>query len=148
MQGILDGMKKANLGGSFGPTADEKVVFSDYSKRLAQGKYIKAPIFVGNTDDEIGLITALAPLILEGAPGTKGVVKRQSSLADLLSIILGGIGCGPHNAALGRRKNNVPAWRYVYGGVFPNSDIGSKGAWHGADIGMAFGTQEFLSHRV
>jgi hypothetical protein len=42
----------------------------------------------------------------------------------------------------------VLRWRYIYNGVYPNQDIGSKGAWHGAEIGMVFGTSEFLSQKV
>jgi cholinesterase len=130
--------------GSFGPTADGKVVFDNYPERLASGNFIKAPILVGNTDDEGGLSMALATLG-KGSKGGKAVRKRQTTPPV---PNLSGIGCGPHAAALGRAKHGIPAWRYVYNAVFPNQDIGSKGAWHGADIGIVFGTQEFLSHEV
>ena len=40
----------------------------------------------------------------------------------------------------------VPPWRYVYSGEFPNQDIGVPGSWHGSEIGLVFGTSEFLSH--
>jgi carboxylesterase type B len=142
---ILKAMKTSGQTGmgSFGPTADGKVVFDNYPERLASGNFIKAPILVGNTDDEGGLSAALATIGKSNTP--KGVTKRQTpSPAPDLSRI----GCGPHAAALGRAKHNIPAWRYVYKAIFPNQDIGSKGAWHGADIGMVFGTQEFLSHEV
>jgi len=49
---------------------------------------------------------------------------------------------------LGRVNNGVPAWRCLSKIIFPNSDIGSKGAWHGIEIGYVFGTQEFLSKKV
>jgi cholinesterase len=53
----------------------------------------------------------------------------------------------PHSTALARIKAGGPAWRSIYNGVYPNRDVGSKGAWHGADIGMQFGTSEFLSKK-
>jgi cholinesterase len=143
-QDILKAMKSSGQTGmgSFGPTADGKVVFADYPQRLASGNFIKAPILVGNTDDEGGLSAALATLGKSSAPK---VARRQTPTP---APNLSGIGCGPHAAALGRAKHGIPAWRYVYNAVFPNQDIGSKGAWHGADIGIVFGTQEFLSHEV
>jgi carboxylesterase type B len=144
-QDILKAMKTSGQTGmgAFGPAADGKVVFDNYPERLAAGNFIKAPILVGNTDDEGGLSAALATL----APKGKGKVARRQS-SPLTAPVLSGIGCGPHAAALGRAKHGIPAWRYVFNAVFPNSDIGSKGAWHGEDIGMVFGTQEFLSHEV
>jgi cholinesterase len=137
----------ANPMGAFGPKADGKVVFSDYAVRRAAGNFIKAPVLVGNTDDEGGISFALSST--RGAPKppsppSKGVISRQAPpKAPNLAII----GCGPHSAALARVKAGVPAWRYIYKGVYPNQDIGSKGAWHGADIGMQFGTSEFLSKK-
>jgi hypothetical protein len=32
--------------GSFGPTIDEKVIFSDYTARGLAGKFVKAPLLV------------------------------------------------------------------------------------------------------
>lgn len=138
----------------FRPSADEKVVFSDYSKRRTEGKFIKVPYLTGNTDDEGGISFAIA----RPAPkATAPVQKRQSAAAQ---------GCGPHAAALGRIKQGIPAWRYLSSMVFPNSDIGSytqdilkgvvnanqqvgsKGQWHGGDIAYVFGTQAWYSRIV
>jgi cholinesterase len=59
------------------------------------------------------------------------------------------IGCGSHPATDGRRAIGVNAWRYVYAGEWPNQDIGIPGgAWHGSEIGIVFGTTEFLSHKA
>jgi hypothetical protein len=41
--------------GNFGPSVDNKVVFSDYVTRAAKGQFIKRPYFVGNNNYEAGL---------------------------------------------------------------------------------------------
>ena|ERR1700761_2500115 len=117
-QDILDAMKKSGLSGmgTFGPTADDKVVFRDYSKRLADGNFIKAPILIGNTDDEDGLTTALANLQRGRPAPAKGTRKRQTEPP----LKLPNIACGPHAGAAGRVKHSIPAWQYVYNGVYPN----------------------------
>jgi cholinesterase len=53
--------------------------------------------------------------------------------------------CPSASAANIRRKNGVPAWRYIYAGVFPNQSLGpccpnAEGAWHGSEIALIFGT--------
>jgi carboxylesterase type B len=130
---ILDGMKKAQ--GSFMPSADGKVVFSDYAKRRDSENFIKVPILVGNTDDEPGMRSAL------GLPSPKATLKKRQYAKSR-------DGCGPHTAASARVKAGLPSWRYLSAMLYPNVDIGSSGSWHGADIGFAFGTQEYLSHVV
>jgi cholinesterase len=146
-------------GTQFWPTADGKVVFSDYDKRLAEGNFIKVPYLTGNTDDEGGISFATsrpAPKVVASPktptapsiPATKANVLGRRQAKDMASVLSAKQGCGPHKAAEGRIKNGVPAWRYLSSMVFPNSDIGSKGAWHGADIGYVFGTQVFLSKQV
>jgi cholinesterase len=158
---ILDGMRKAGNTGSgasgFRPTADNKVVFRDYPERLAAGNFIKAPMLVGNNDDEAGLTAALAKIPRPQSSGGPKMLKRQAAAANPQQ-------CGAHNTAAGRVKLSVPAWRYIFNGVYPNSvgttsqgrsaladfdqDIGSKGAYHTAEIAMVFGTTEYLSHKV
>ena len=54
--------------------------------------------------------------------------------------------CGPHAVAAARRKAGISAWRYLYSGDWPNTDIGVRGAWHMAEIPMVFGTTEYMSH--
>ncbi|QDS72608.1 hypothetical protein FKW77_001629 [Venturia effusa] len=137
---------EANPMSAFGPRADGKIVFSDYAARAAAGNFIKAPILVGNTDDEEGISFALSTT--KGAskqisPPSRHVARQTPQRVPSLSMI----GCGSHAAALIRARIGVSAWRCIYNGVYPNQDIGSKGAWHGADIGMQFGTSEFLSKK-
>jgi carboxylesterase type B len=125
-----------NMGaGGFGPEADEKLVFSNYTDRKVKGKFIHAPLIVGNADNEGGFYQLLAK--------ARGQTLPSASSSAVTSFI----GCGPHSAAEARMKNGVPAWRYVYQGVYPNQDIGIPGgAWHGSEIALVFGTSEFLSH--
>ena len=140
---ILDAMKKTGTSGlmtSFGATADGKVVFNDYATRLADGNFIKAPLLIGNNDDEGGLTAALDKLRKPASASRKE--RRQSGVEGL------NLGCAAVAAAAGRRKNGVPAWRYLYKGVYPNTDIGSTGAYHTAEISMVFGTTASFSHKV
>jgi len=122
-----------NMGaGGFGPTNDEKVVFSDYTKRRAEGKFVKAPMLVGHAKNENGFYQLIAK--------SRNATSTGSVNANI-------IGCGPGPAAAGRRAQGVNAWRYVYTGEYPNQDIGIPGAWHGSEIGLVFGTTEFSSRR-
>ncbi|CAI4214368.1 unnamed protein product [Parascedosporium putredinis] len=124
-----------NLGqGGFGPTVDEKVVFANVTGRRREGMFIRQPMLVGNTGEEAAFYRLLA-----AANG------RNSSGPEIDSVNL--IRCGPGPVAASRVAQGVPAWRYVYEGEYPNTDIGFPGAWHGAEIAMAFGTNEFMSRR-
>ncbi|KAF2404882.1 carboxylesterase [Trichodelitschia bisporula] len=125
----------------FGPTADGKVIFNDYAARRAAGNFHKAPMLVGNNNNEGGLSALIAAGPPKTASSPKSNARRQA--APNLDFI----GCGPHAAALARRNAGVNAWRYLYSGEWPNQDIGTPGAWHGAEIGIVFGTTEYLSHR-
>jgi cholinesterase len=125
---ILDGMRKGGSTGSglsaFGPTADGKVVFKDYPERLAAGNFIKAPMLVGNNDDEAGLTTALAKIprpLPKSSSGPK-MLKRQAAASSPTQ-------CGAHNTAVGRVKLSVPAWRYIFNGVYPNSVVATFQGW-------------------
>jgi carboxylesterase type B len=56
-------------------------------------------------------------------------------------------GCPSGAAAKARRDAGVPAWRYLYAATWPNQQLGSccpnvKGAWHGSEIALIFGTTE------
>jgi cholinesterase len=120
-QEILDGMRKQGDNGSggasgFRPIADDKVVFKDYPERLAAGNLIKAPMLVGNNDDEAGLTAALAKVPRAASTTSTGpkMLKRQAAVSNPQQ-------CGAHNTATGRVKLGVPAWRYVFNGVYPNS---------------------------
>jgi len=84
MSEMLDAIKlpgqRQNRG--YGPRADGKVVFNHYATRLASGTFIKAPIFIGNTNAEGAL-----DLLLSG----------QSSKPDL-TVPVSSLDCGMHDA--------------------------------------------------
>ncbi|KAF2429759.1 putative carboxylesterase [Tothia fuscella] len=130
-----------NMGaGGFGPTTDEKIVFSDYSRRRAEGNFIKAPMLVGSAGNENGFYQLLAKSRNATAVPGSAPAAAPSFNANI-------IGCGASPAATARRTHGVNAWRYVYAGEWPNQDIGIPGSWHGSEIGFIFGSTEYSSRR-
>ncbi|KAF1809651.1 alpha/beta-hydrolase [Eremomyces bilateralis CBS 781.70] len=132
-QDILDASKtspgKPGLFRRFYPVTDEKVVFSDYEKRAATGRFIQKPLLIGNNDNEYGLQSTIA--------------KLQGATMSNTSILLGNLGyqCSARVQAQRRRDNAVHSWRYRWMGVFPNQAIApDAGAWHGSEISHVFGT--------
>ncbi|KAF2432318.1 alpha/beta-hydrolase [Tothia fuscella] len=122
----------ANLGaGNFGPTIDDKVVFSDYNKRRAYGAFAHIPMLVGNTNYEKGFYENLAKQRGETLPAG----YRPPELD----------GCGPHASSLSYRKAGVASWRYLYSGTFANNT--APGAGHGDEIALVFGTIDHPSKR-
>ncbi|CAD6577325.1 MAG: hypothetical protein ASARMPRED_008220 [Alectoria sarmentosa] len=116
----------------FGPTADGKTVYSDYTTPGTSGKFIKKPMLLGNNDYEAGIIKVLF-----------GSMGRTQSLLQWAILNLQTFTCPVSNAAQYRTSNNVPVWRYRYFGEFPNlrlTDDPSSGAWHGSEIANVFGT--------
>ncbi|KAF2230290.1 alpha/beta-hydrolase [Viridothelium virens] len=125
--------------GQFGPTADEQVVFSNYSTRAAEGKFIQKPYFTGNNDYEAGLFKVLAKAGNERIP-------------DILWAIfnLAVFTCPASDAANVRATHNVPVWRYRYFGEFPNlrlTSVPNSGAWHGSEISVVWGTAQNASQQ-
>ncbi|KAI4134893.1 MAG: hypothetical protein LQ341_005952, partial [Variospora aurantia] len=116
----------------FGPTADGKTVLADYSAPGNEGRFIKKPMLLGNTDYEAGMIKVLF-----------GSQDKTLSLEDWAVINLQIFTCPVGSAARYRAQNNVPVWRYRYYGEFPNLRLTidpSSGAWHGSEIATVFGT--------
>lgn len=119
---------------SFGPTADNKIVFSDYASRGRLGRFIKKPMLLGNNDYEAGLIK----IIFQSMGKTQSLV--QWAILNLQTFT-----CPVGAAAQYRASNKVPVWRYRYFGEFPNLRLTidpSSGAWHGSEITTVFGTAE------
>ncbi|KAL3424171.1 carboxylesterase [Phlyctema vagabunda] len=114
--------------GGFGPTVDEKVLFSDYPARAAAGNFIKRPVLIGNNDYEAGLfITTL------GLTGT----TFPASVWDTFNLDT--FTCPAAVRAAYSAAADVPTWRYRYFGEFPNLRIApGSGAWHGAEIPLIF----------
>ncbi|KAB8300033.1 hypothetical protein EYC80_000272 [Monilinia laxa] len=116
--------------GSFGPTADEVVVFSNYTERSLAGKFTKKPMLIGNTENEAGLFIATSSL--QGISYPDDVWKSF----NLISFT-----CPTGYRANYSIQAQVPTWRYRYFGAFPNTEIvPNAGAWHSADIPLLFDT--------
>jgi carboxylesterase type B len=70
--------------------------------------------------------------------GTWGSIQSQ-----FLPIIDSSIGCGSASAVAARRAQNIPAWRYLWKGTWPNQAIYPDiGAYHSIDCPIVFGTVE------
>jgi hypothetical protein len=65
----------------FMPVRDEKTVFSDYAARGAAGNFIKRPVLVGNTDNEMGLVRGLYAATLAGYAARGGVNGLLATMA-------------------------------------------------------------------
>jgi len=116
--------------GTFGPIADEKVVFSDQKARAAAGNFIKRPMLVGNNANELSLFAS--------------ILGSNTFDSPMIKIANGAFGCPSGVAAKARTDAKVKAWRYLFAGDFPNQKLADgAGAFHGSEIGMAFGTTEF-----
>ena len=118
--------------GNFVPTADNKVVFSNYTTRAAEGQFIKRPYFTGNNDYEAGQFKILAAEGGEILPAVLWAIFN-----------LGGFTCPAATAANVRAAHDVPVWRYRYFGEFPNQRLTidpNSGAWHGAEIPIVWET--------
>lgn len=116
--------------GSFGPTVDDIVVFSNYTERSLAGNFTKKPLLIGNNDNEAGLFIALSSL--EG-------LSYPDSYWETYNL-------NEFTCPSGYRANysveaNVTTWRYRYFGSFPNTMIvPNAGAWHAAEILLLFDT--------
>lgn len=113
--------------GTWGPKVDGHIIFADIEERRRKGKFVHRPMLVGNTNNEGA---TFAKESKEGGANTLGVFQ-----------------CPAANAARARADAGVPVWRYLYAGEWPNQQLGAccpgiKGAWHGAEIALVFGSTE------
>ncbi len=112
--------------GSFGPTIDNTVVFSNYSQRIPA----KVPMLVGNNNYEAGLFRtefALGGLFFSDAFWDDFTLQEFTCPAGIRA-----------NASL---SAGIPTWRYRYFGVFPDLAISSEaGTYHGAELPIIFDT--------
>jgi len=155
---MLDKVSSGPGSTPFGPTPDGKTVFADYAARGATGNFIKVPFVGGNTDHESGLNAAMGASIMGGAKDSKGAtggsapkgmglppafaaaMPKGFDMADMMDYIMT---CSSARTVQVRRKNNIPAWRYRYMGVWENTSLGpGTGAYHSGEIPVVFGTTE------
>jgi cholinesterase len=95
----------AGILGSFGPTVDDKVVFSNYSERTPAA----VPMLIGNNDYEAGLFRTQFAL---------GGLFFSDEFWDAFDL-------QEFTCPAGIRANvsvaaKIPIWRYRYFGLFPN----------------------------
>lgn len=116
----------AALLSAFGPTVDNKLVFSNYSSRIPA----RIPILIGSNHYEAGSFrTQLA------------LANMTFGDSDWDEFNLAGFTCPAGLRANASRAAGIPTWRYRYHAVFPNTNISSQGgAYHGAELTLIFGT--------
>ena len=117
-----------------GPTADGKLVLSDYTDASYNGKFAKKPVLLGNNDYEAGIIK-----VIFGSMG-KTMSPEQWAILNLQTFT-----CPVGSASQYRASNNVPVWRYRYFGEFENTRLTqnpNSGAWHGSEISQVFGSSQ------
>jgi len=121
--------------GSFPPTVDEKVVFSDYDKRGREGNFIQRPYFTGSNNYEAGFFKIL------GVQRNPPISAQEWCLFNLAVFT-----CPAAKAAKYRARQQVNTWRYRYFADFPNMrltenpPLGPSGAYHTAEIPVVFKT--------
>ncbi|TGO19617.1 hypothetical protein BTUL_0003g00710 [Botrytis tulipae] len=116
--------------GSFLPTVDEIVVFSNYIERSLAGNFTSKPLLIGSNDDEAVLFVTTNAL--QG-------ISTSDAAAQLINLI--GFTCPSGYRANYSTQANVNTWRYRYFGSFPNTMIvPNAGAWHAAEIPLLFDT--------
>jgi carboxylesterase type B len=111
----------------FSPMVDGITVFSDYPALSAKGNFIKAPLLIGNNDNESGLFALVDALSGITFPPSYWDTIDQSYT------------CGSGVKANYTIAAAVPTWRYLYFGDFPNLRISpATGAWHGSELPLLF----------
>ncbi|KAI1385428.1 alpha/beta-hydrolase [Hypoxylon trugodes] len=124
-----DDKKKPSL--FFRPTADEKVIFKNYTERAERGLISKAPALISDTSNEQSSLIAYPIENLLGGPNKTQVDK--GTLEDFI--------CPAFNSSNVRELNNLTTYRYQYAGNFSNlTPFPWMGAYHGADLPMIFGS--------
>ncbi|KAF2442863.1 hypothetical protein P171DRAFT_496110 [Karstenula rhodostoma CBS 690.94] len=93
---------------SFGPTADNEVIFSNYTDRQQHGLFAQLPTVHSSNNAEGSSLLAFTP---DGPPGGQAAI-------DAFTKNFGT--CSTANGALARKKLDVPVWRIRYFGQWPN----------------------------
>lgn len=121
----------------FAPIADEKLVYSNYTRRYEQGLYANLPMIYSSTAMEG---EALAPY-----PEDPAVMGPNQTEAN--ATTLGGFLCPAALSSMLRNQANetTPTYRYVFSGNFSNvSPRFWMGAYHASDLAFLFGTHQDL----
>ncbi|OKL58232.1 hypothetical protein UA08_06392 [Talaromyces atroroseus] len=130
----------SSVTGSFGPTVDDIIVFSDYVNRSIAGNFIQRPLFIGSNNYEVGLFRAIFDV--------EGVTFSEAQW-DYLNFVI--YTCPASYRARYNVQNNIPTWRYRYFGEFPNLRLTTNpdsGAWHGSEVPLIFNTDTDIQNLV
>ncbi|KAI0104672.1 carboxylesterase [Nemania sp. FL0031] len=115
----------------FRPTADDKIIYENYTERAERGLISRVPALVSITSNEQSSLIAYPINNLIGGPNKTAVDK--GTLSDFI--------CPAYNTSNVRMKNNLTTYRYEYVGNYSNiTPYPWMGAYHGADLPMIFGT--------
>jgi carboxylesterase type B len=133
---------------AFGPTPDEKLVFSNWTQRIQQGKIAKLVSDLSDfTYDETSEANSLTfqPLIIgsntnEGA-GFVPFTPAGPGAATLFNTTENIIACPVGSEVKRRNAGGLTTYRYQYAGNFSNvSPVPWFGAYHSSELPILFGT--------
>ncbi|KAL2129225.1 hypothetical protein VTI74DRAFT_8071 [Chaetomium olivicolor] len=117
------------------PTADNVTMFTkeEAQRRGQAGEFARLPTLIGTMLNEGDSVTPYWDAV-------KGVDR---DIAD--SMTMQSFWCNVALVAGFRAQHNVPVWRYLYRGVFPEvTPYPWARAYHAADIGILMGTYELM----
>ncbi|KAI1817719.1 carboxylesterase [Poronia punctata] len=115
----------------FRPTADDKIIFKNYTDRAFRGLISKVPALVSTTSNEQASLIEYPVDSLMAGPNKTDVDK--GTLSDFI--------CPAFNTSNVRADNYLTTYRYQYVGNYSNmTPYTWMGAYHGADIPMIFGS--------
>jgi carboxylesterase type B len=115
----------------FRPTADDKIIYKNYTERALKGLISKVPALVSDTSNEQSSLIEYPVNNLSSGPNRTDIDK--GTLSDFI--------CPAFNTSNVRADNNLTTYRYQYVGNYSNiTPYTWMGAYHGADIPMIFGS--------
>lgn len=115
----------------FRPTADDKIIYKNYTDRALKGFISRVPALVSYTSNEQSSLIEYPVNNLSMGPNKTDVDK--GTLSDFI--------CPAYNTSNIRMDNNLTTYRYQYVGNYSNiTPYSWMGAYHGADLPMIFGT--------
>ncbi|KAI3325437.1 carboxylesterase [Xylariaceae sp. AK1471] len=115
----------------FRPTADDNIIYKNYTDRALKGHISRAPALVSDTSNEQSSLIAYPVDNLSSGPNKTDVDK--GTLSDFI--------CPAYNTSNVRADNKLTTYRYQYVGNYSNiTPYSWMGAYHGADLPMIFGT--------
>ncbi|KAL4931788.1 Alpha/Beta hydrolase protein [Aspergillus undulatus] len=126
-QDVIDELANGSPSRNFAPVADNKTFFFNPADQAGRGELARLPTMGGITAQEFSASISLS--------------RPSANETDIMEDVYNRFSC-PLSDALGLRiQQDIPTWRYVYHGNFPNlSPTTWIGAYHTSEIPMIFGT--------